>query len=119
MELINNVTKTLRDDLSEEIKQGSKLSIAAAVSYTHLDVYKRQGHKDMKYLSISSNPVTDISFIQEMKELELFHLDDTWVEDLSVLKEMKGIKELGISKNLLKTEKDKELVSHIERVLER
>lgn len=30
MELINNVTKTLRDDLSEEIKQGSKLSIAAA-----------------------------------------------------------------------------------------
>lgn len=28
MELINNVTKTLRDDLSVEIKQGSKLSIA-------------------------------------------------------------------------------------------
>lgn len=83
------------------------------------DMSPLAGHKDMKYLSISSNPVTDISFIQEMKELELFHLDDTWVEDLSVLKEMKGIKELGISKNLLKTEKDKELVSHIERVLER
>lgn len=83
------------------------------------DMSPLAGHKDMKYLSISSNPVTDISFIQGMKELELFQLDDTWVEDLSVLKEMKGIKELGISKNLLKTEKDKELVSHIERVLER
>ena len=30
MELINNTTKTLRDDLSIEIRQGSKLSIAAA-----------------------------------------------------------------------------------------
>ena len=30
MELINNTTKTLKDDLSVEIKQGSKLSIAAA-----------------------------------------------------------------------------------------
>ena len=30
MELINNTTKTLEDDLSVEIKQGSKVSIAAA-----------------------------------------------------------------------------------------
>ncbi|HHU83561.1 MAG TPA: DEAD/DEAH box helicase family protein [Clostridiales bacterium] len=30
MEIINNVNKTLRDDLSVEIKKGSKLSIAAA-----------------------------------------------------------------------------------------
>lgn len=30
MELINNTTKTLKDDLSVKIKQGSKLSIAAA-----------------------------------------------------------------------------------------
>ena len=30
MELINNTTKTLRDDLAVEIKQGSRLSIAAA-----------------------------------------------------------------------------------------
>ncbi len=30
MELINNTSKTLRDDLSVEIKEGSKLSIAAA-----------------------------------------------------------------------------------------
>lgn len=30
MELINNTTKTLRDDLAVEIKQGSRLSVAAA-----------------------------------------------------------------------------------------
>ena len=30
VELINNVTKTLKEDLSSEIKTGSKLSIAAA-----------------------------------------------------------------------------------------
>ena len=30
MELINNTSKTLKDDLSVEIKKGSKLSIAAA-----------------------------------------------------------------------------------------
>lgn len=30
MEQINNTNKTLKDDLSVEIKQGSKLSIAAA-----------------------------------------------------------------------------------------
>lgn len=30
MELINNTTKTLRDDLAAEIKEGSRLSVAAA-----------------------------------------------------------------------------------------
>ena len=30
MELIDNINKTVKDDLSVEIKQGSKLSIAAA-----------------------------------------------------------------------------------------
>ena len=30
MELINNTTKTLRDDLAIEIKKGSKVSIAAS-----------------------------------------------------------------------------------------
>ena len=30
IELINNVTRTLKDDLSTEIKEGSKLSVAAA-----------------------------------------------------------------------------------------
>ena len=30
MEIIDNTSKTLRDDLAVELKQGSKLSIAAA-----------------------------------------------------------------------------------------
>ena len=29
MEIINNIDKTLKDDLTVEIKEGSKLSIAA------------------------------------------------------------------------------------------
>ena len=30
MELIDNTSKTLRDDLADKIKEGSKLSVAAA-----------------------------------------------------------------------------------------
>lgn len=32
MELIDNKSKTLRDDLANEIRKGSKISIAAAAS---------------------------------------------------------------------------------------
>lgn len=35
VEIINNINKTLRDDLSVEIKQGSKLSIAAACFFIY------------------------------------------------------------------------------------
>lgn len=42
MELINNTTKTLRDDLAVEIKQGSRLSIAAAC----FSIYAFQELKD-------------------------------------------------------------------------
>lgn len=104
-----------------DISELGKMSLTALELSNNMieDMSPLAGHQEMLYLSISSNPVTDISFIQGMKELELFQFDDTWVEDISVLKEMKGIKELGVSRNLLKTEKDKELVSHIERILER
>lgn len=42
MELINNITKTLRDDLSDQIKDGTKLSIAAAC----FSIYAFQELKD-------------------------------------------------------------------------
>lgn len=42
MEVINNTSKTLRDDLSVEIKEGSKLSIAAAC----FSIYAFQALKD-------------------------------------------------------------------------
>lgn len=41
MELINNVSRTLKDDLSVEIKDESKLSIAAAC----FSIYAFQGLK--------------------------------------------------------------------------
>lgn len=46
MELINNTTKTLKDDLSVEIKKGSKLSIAAAC----FSIYALLGVKEATYL---------------------------------------------------------------------
>ena len=57
MELINNTTKTLRDDLAVEIKEGSRLSVAAACFsiyafqelkkiYFHIsDFYNRKSEK--------------------------------------------------------------------------
>ena len=42
MELINNTTKTLKNDLSSQIKKGSKLSIAAAC----FSIYAFQALKD-------------------------------------------------------------------------
>ena len=42
MELINNIDRTLKDDLSVEIKQGSKLSVAAAC----FSIYAFQALKD-------------------------------------------------------------------------
>lgn len=52
MELINNTTKTLRDDLAVEIKHGSRLSIAAAC----FSIYAFQKlKKDMTYLFVKSS----------------------------------------------------------------
>lgn len=42
MELINNTTKTLRDDLAAELKEGSRLSIAVAC----LSIYAFQELKE-------------------------------------------------------------------------
>lgn len=54
MELINNTTKTLKDDLSVEIKKGSKLSIAAACfSIYAFQELKSSSHQSMNYASSS------------------------------------------------------------------
>ena len=56
MELINNTTKTLRDDLATEIKQGSKLSIAAACFsiYAFQELKKElQGIDELRFIFTS------------------------------------------------------------------
>ena len=50
MELIDNTSKTLRDDLAQEIKQGSKLSIAAACFSIYAFQELKQELKDIEEL---------------------------------------------------------------------
>ena len=62
MELINNITKTLRDDLSIEIKNGSKLSIAAAC----FSIYAFQELKDQ---------------LQDIDELRFIFTSPTFIKE--------------------------------------
>ena len=62
MELINNTTKTLRDDLDTEIKQGSKLSIAAACFsiYAFQELKKElQGIDELRFIFTSPTFTTE------------------------------------------------------------
>ena len=62
MELINNTTKTLRDDLAVEIRQGSKLSIAAACFsiYAFQELKKElQGIDELRFIFTSPTFTTE------------------------------------------------------------
>ena len=62
MELINNTTKILRDDLAVEIKQGSKLSIAAACFsiYAFQELKKElQGIDELRFIFTSPTFTTE------------------------------------------------------------
>lgn len=62
MELINNTTKTLKDDLSVEIKKGSKLSIAAACFsiYAFQELKQElQGIEELRFIFTSPTFTTE------------------------------------------------------------
>ena len=62
MELINNTTKTLRDDLAVEIKQGSRLSVAAACFsiYAFQELKKElQGIDEFRFIFTSPTFTTE------------------------------------------------------------
>ena len=62
MELINNTTKTLRDDLTIEIKKGSRLSIAAACFsiYAFQELKKElQGIDELRFIFTSPTFITE------------------------------------------------------------
>ena len=67
MELINNTTKTLRDDLSSEIKKGSKLSIAAACFSIYAFQELKKQLKDIEELRFI---FTSPAFIREKPQKE-------------------------------------------------
>ena len=62
MELIDNTSKTLRDDLAVEIKQGSKLSIAAACFsiYAFQELKKElKGIDELRFIFTSPTFITE------------------------------------------------------------
>lgn len=62
MELINNTTKTLRDDLAVEIKEGSRLSVAAACFsiYAFPELKKElQGIEELRFIFTSPTFTTE------------------------------------------------------------
>ncbi len=62
MELIDNTTKTLRDDLAVEVKKGSKLSVAAAYFsiYAFQELKKElQGIEELRFIFTSPTFVTE------------------------------------------------------------
>ena len=67
VELINNTTKTLRDDLSSEIKKGSKLSIAAACFSIYAFQELKKQLKDIEELRFI---FTSPAFIREKPQKE-------------------------------------------------
>lgn len=62
MELINNISKTLRDDLMQQIKAGSRLSIAASC----FSIYAFQELKDV---------------LKDIKELRFIFTSPTFTTD--------------------------------------
>ena len=62
MELINNVNKTLRDDITSQIKSGSRLSIAASC----FSIYAFQELKDV---------------LKDIKELRFIFTSPTFTTD--------------------------------------
>ena len=62
MEIIDNTSKTLRDDLSKEIKEGSKLSIAAACFsiYAFQELKKElKGVDELRFIFTSPTFITE------------------------------------------------------------
>lgn len=67
MELIDNVSKTLKDDLSEEIEKGSKVSIAAACFSIYAFQELKKQLKNVKELRFI---FTSPTFVQEKAKRE-------------------------------------------------
>ena len=75
MEIINNTTKTLKDDLMVEIKKGSKLSIAAACFsiYAFQELKKQLSNiEELRFIFTSPTFVKEKA--KKEKENFIFHV---------------------------------------------
>ena len=90
MELINNTTKTLRDDLSVEMKKGSKLSIAAACFsiYAFQELKKQLSDIDeLRFIFTSPTFITEKAKALEVaasRAFFLFHFLLQWTRNHQV-----------------------------------
>ena len=93
MNIINNITNTLKDDLSVEIKKGSKISIAAACFsiYAFQELKKQLTSIDELRFIFTSPTFTNE---KAKKELEYKNRDmkDTIKDTIKWLKRMNYIK---------------------------
>lgn len=81
------------------------------------DISPIKGNKNLEYLVLDTNPVTDISCIEELQKLQVLHIHDTWVEDVSAVEKLQNLKELAIDKRLITKEEQFNYIKHVPRIV--
>ena len=73
----SEITDIDADEFDDLVEQAQNQDTYDAVSYTHLDVYKRQGHEEYRYNigPIEHDPFILISYLSaKYEELSLIHI---------------------------------------------
>ena len=115
MELINNISKTLRDDLMQQIKAGSRLSIAASCfsiyafeEQTQLCVFHtRLQQSDWHDTESTEIPLTGLS------------LDEVWENIVAVIGGLDAQSEESIEEQIVNREQREKLLRQIEALEKR
>ena len=115
MELINNISKTLRDDLMQQIKAGSRLSIAASCfsiyafeEQTQLCVFHtRLQQSDWHDTESTEIPLTGLS------------LDEVWENIVAVVGGLDAQAEDTIEEQIINREQREKLLHQIEALEKR
>jgi hypothetical protein len=115
MELINNISKTLRDDLMQQIKAGSRLSIAASCfsiyafeEQTQLCVFHtRLQQSDWHETESTEIPLTGLT------------LDDVWENIVAAIGGLDTQSEESIEEQIIHREQREQLLRQIETLEKR
>ena len=78
-----------------------KIEYLALVSENIKDASELSKMKQLIYLDLSGNPLSDISFLKYLEKLQILKLVDTKVSDFSVLNGLSDLKYLYISHDVL------------------
>ena len=115
MELINNINKTLRDDLMQQIKAGSRLSIAA--SCFSIYAFQEQTQLCVFHTRLQQSDWHDT----ESTEIPLrgLTLDDVWENIVAVIGGLDAQAEETIEEQILNREQREKLLRQIETLEKR